>query len=170
MFTRRTFLKTGLGVGAGVLVLGGTGFVLLRAGPPAPGRRVLSAGEVAFLNALTEAWLPPGNALGLDPAALDVATGLVEHLAALPARERRVLRGLLAVFDQWPRVSFSSMGRFASLPLHERVRSLAAWERSKSQARHGVMGGLRVIVGLHLFSHPDALAAVGHRYGCGVAA
>lgn len=171
MFTRRRFLRLGLGigvgVGAGALVFGGTGLVLLRAGPPGPGRQVLSPDEVAFLDALKEAWLPPGNDLGLDAAALDVASSFDAHLAALPGRERRVMRGLLAVFDQWPRVSLSSSGRFSALSLEDRVRSLEAWEHSKSQARHGVMGLLRVLVGLHIFSHPEALAAVGHRDGCG---
>jgi hypothetical protein len=35
---------------------------------------VLSDDEVAFVNALKETWLPPGNALGVDPSTLDVAT------------------------------------------------------------------------------------------------
>ncbi len=160
-------MKLGLGVGGGALLVGGGVLSLFRTGPTAAGKQVLSADEAAFLEALAEVYLPPGNALGLDAKALDVSGSFDAHLASLPPREQRIMRGLLALFDQWPRMSLSSFGRFASLPLDERVAVMRAWEESPRQARHGVAGALRVVVGLHLFASPAALAAVGHRFGCG---
>lgn len=165
--SRRGFLKLGVGVGGGALLLGGGVLSLFRAGPAAEGRAVLSSEEASFLEALAEVYLPPGNALGLDARALDVSGSFDRHLASLPPRERRIVRGLFALYDQWPRLSFSSLGRFASLPLDERSELIRAWEESPRQARHGIAGILRVLLGLHLFSSPAALAAVGHRYGCG---
>lgn len=166
-FSRRGFLKVGLGVGAGVLLVGGGALALFRSGPTAAGKKVLSADEADFLDALAEVYLPPGNALGIDASTLDVSGSFDEHVRSLPPRERRVMRGLLALFDQWPRVSFSSSGRFSALPLEERIAVMRAWEESPRQARYGLANLLRVVVGLHMFSSPAALAAVGHRYGCG---
>lgn len=167
LFSRRTFLKLGIGVGGGALLVGGGALALFRTGPAAPGKAVLSSDEVAFLEALAEVYLPPGNALGVEARSLDVAGSFDAHLASLPPRERRLARGLLTLFDQWPRLSFSSLSRFAGLPLDERTAIIRAWEESPKQARHGVAGLLRVLLGLHLFSSPAALAAVGHRFGCG---
>lgn len=167
LFSRRGFLKLGVGVGGGALLLGGSALALFRAGPAAEGMAVLSSDEAAFLEALAEVYLPPGNALGLDVKALEVSASFDRHLASLPSRERRIVRGLFALFDQWPRLSFSSFGRFAGLPLEERIEIIRAWEESPRQARHGIAGILRVLLGLHLFASPAALLAVGHRYGCG---
>lgn len=167
ILSRRGFMKLGLGVGAGALLLGGGVVAMFRVGPPGPGKQVLSDDEAAFLEALAEVYLPPGNDLGLDARSLDVPGSFDAHLAGLPKREQRVLRGLFTLFDQWPRLSFSSGGRFARLPLADRVEVIRAWEESPRQTRHGIAGLLRVLLGLHLFSSPAALAAVGHRYGCG---
>lgn len=167
LFSRRGFLKLGVGVGGGALVLGGGVLSLFRTGPAAAGMTVLSREEADFLEALAEVYLPPGNALGLEGRTLGVAESFDRHLASLPSREQRIVRGLFALFDQWPRLSFSSLGRFARLPLEERIEIIRAWEESPRQSRHGVAGILRVLLGLHLFSSPTALAAVGHRYGCG---
>lgn len=166
LLTRRRLLKLGLGFGGAVVVLGGLGAWTFRLRPTASGRRVLSTEEISFVDALAEALFPGGNPLGLDVKQLDVSTRLDENLARYPAREQRVLRAVLTLVEQWPRLSLSSASRFSELPLDDRVAVLTAFDESRRPERRGLMELLRIVVGMAIFEDPAALAAIGHRFGC----
>lgn len=166
-FGRRNLLKLGLAVGgAGVLGASSLGWAIFRLRPTAPGRQVLSADEAAFLTAVGEALFPPGNALGVDVHALNVTDRIDGHFAMLPPREQRAARAVLAAIDWWPRLSFQSTARFASLPLDERIEVLDHWDESPHEERRAVPSLLRLMVGLHVFDEPAVLAAMGHEFGC----
>lgn len=165
-FSRRALLQAGLGLsGLFLLALGG-GVYLFRRLPTAPGKAVLSEEEARFIEAFAEAYFPPGNALGIDVAALDLAGRIDAHLAGFSPFEQRALRALIALFDQWPRLSFVSAARFSALDLDHRVRVLRAFEKSKSHERRGLCALLRTLVAMLVFDDAGAREAIGHRFGC----
>lgn len=166
LLTRRRILKLGLGVGGAALVLGGAGAWIFRLRPTAAGRAVLSVEELSFVDALAEALFPEGNALGLDVQRLEVGVKLDGYLARFPPREQRLLRAVLTLVDQWPRISLSSARRFAELPVDDRVEVLRGFDESGRPERRGLTELLRVVVGMSVFEDPQALAALGHRFGC----
>jgi hypothetical protein len=170
--TRRIFLKRslkwgGLGLGGLALLAGGGGWALFRDRPAASGRAVLGDDDVRFFEAAAEAYFPPGNALGLDVRDLDVAATLDAQLAVYPATHQRIVRSLMAIFDNWPRMSFSSASRFTDLPLDGRIRVLERFDASEVHARRGLGEILRILVGIAVFEHPQAATAVGLQWGCG---
>ena len=166
-FGRRNLLKFGLAVG-GVGLLAGTsvGWAVLRLHPTATGRKVLSDEEARFLDAVAEAYWPPNNALGVDCKSLDVTAKIDAHLSWLHAREQRAARAVLSAIDWWPRLSFTSTGRFSTLSLEDRIEVLRAWETSPQEARRAIPSLLRLMVGIHVFHAPATLNAMQHEFGC----
>jgi hypothetical protein len=165
-FTRRALLRGGLFAGGTLLLAGGLVGWTLRLRPAAPGRQVLGQLEVEFIEAVAEAYLPPGNVLGVDAAGLDAAAGMDRHAAGLPRFEQRVLRGILGVIDNWPRVKLHSTSRVTDMPLDERVAFIASFDASANPIQRSLAYVLRVLVGLSIFQNDALLAAIGHRDGC----
>lgn len=166
--TRRTLLGAGLLFGATALGAGGLAAWVFASRDPGRGRAVLSDDEGRVVAAIADAYFPPGNALGVAAAELDVAGGVDAHFARLLPRERRLLRGVLVAFDQWPRLSFASGRRFVDLALDDRVAVLRAWEESARAERRQIAALLRVLVGFVVFDDPRFLRAAKGRWGCPV--
>lgn len=164
--TRRNLLRLGVGLGGSVMALAGLGAFTFRLRPAAPGMSVLSGGEIAVVDALCDALFPPGNALQLSIADLDVAKSLDLQVARFDSREQRVLRALLTVLDEWPRISFFARRRFSELPTADRVQILRGFDDSEKLELRGLAELLRIVIGMNVFESPVALAAIGHRFGC----
>lgn len=165
VITRRRLLAVGLG--AGVVVAGGSAWGLLRSLPAAPSLSVLSVDEAAVVAAVADAYFPVGNALGraaTDTAAVAVADA---YIAGLYPRERRGMRALLRGLDAWPGVSFQG-GAFHTLGLAERQAVLQAFDDSSVAERRLLGAVLRTVCLMGYFEDEGALAAVGHRHGCGL--
>lgn len=166
--TRRTLLGAGLVFGAAALGAGGLAAFLFVARDAGRGREVLSDVEARFVDALADAYFPVGNPLGVAARDVDVAAGLDAHLRRVLPRERRLLRGVLLAFEQWPRMSLASSRRFSELPLEARVAVLRAWEDSPLEERRQVAALLRVLVGFVVFDDRRFMAAIKGRWGCPV--
>ena len=166
-WTRRTLLKAGL-IGGGLTVAGlsATAWAWFRPRPAAAGYTVLSELENDFLRALIDTYFAPGNALGLDPAKLDVRPQLDAHLAALDEEPRMMVRAAFAVVDNWPRISLQSTARLHELPRARRVAILRELDESARPELRAVGEVSRIFIGLYLWEIPEVRDAVGQIPGC----
>lgn len=164
--TRRRLLKAGLGFGAVVVVAGGGARWLVSDRPVAAGRAALSEREAGVVAALAAAHFPPGNALGLSSADVDVVSGADAYVFSLLPEDRRLLRALLTAFDQWPRLSLASTATFTELDITGRIAVLRNFEESPHIERRLIASLLRTVVGVPFFEDSRALTAIGHTQGC----
>lgn len=162
-------MRIGLGGAALVgLYAGGAAYGILAASSAGAGRRVLSSAEVALLEALAEAYFPPGNAIGVDGRDVDVVTPLDVWVASMAPSEQRVVRSLLRLIDLWPRLSLGGFGRFSGLSLEDRVAVLIAFEESALEPRRAIGQLVRGLVSFPYFEDPRVLHGIGVEYGCPV--
>ena len=170
LLTRRRLLKLGLGAGVVVVVGavgGGLGWDVLKAEGAGPGLKVLSDRERRVVEAVADAYFPPGNDLGVAAADLDHVPVVDAYVAGLYAREQRGMRALLRGLDRWPQLSFGG-GAFSSLPLSGRVDVLNAFDASSITERRLLGTLIRTVCCMGVFEAPTMLAAIGHRHGCGL--
>lgn len=161
MLSRRQALVAGTAVAA-VAALGVSEAVLPA---PAPGARLLSAGEGHLVHALGDAMFPPGNALGVAGAELDLP-GAVDGLlaATLDAEIQTVFRYFLRALDEGTRVS-RGVG-FGSLPLAARREVLTTWSDNAVLPRRMMHDLFRLVMGMAYFNEPRVVAATGWRAEC----
>jgi hypothetical protein len=159
-------LGAGVTLGGGALLLGGTASFLLWRRPAAAGLHMLSATEAAVVRAMADVYFPPGGPFVVTVDDVDFVAGADEFVARLPAREGRLLRGLLVALEALPRLS--GQGAFSSLPRAARAEVLSGFEESDVRARRQVASLLRLLVGMTAFDDPRATAAAGVTYGCPV--
>ena len=114
--------------------------------------------------AIAEALFPPGSAFRLDGPRARVAEALDEHLARMPARERRLVRAGIRAIEYGSVLAGGS--RFSRLPLGDRIEALRAEQDSDSRVRSLAFMGLKGIFGLLYFEMDEVLAELGWTLGC----
>jgi hypothetical protein len=177
---------------AACATLAGAGGVLAMLPAPAPGRKLLSAGELEVVAALVEAFFPPGTPLGAraagdsasnsaaNPAAnfaanstigsaMDAAIELdrllVEELDGVVAP---VFRHLLRGFDYATVATHGARFSHLERPLREEV--LAEWANPDVAPRRMAYEVLKTCVGWAWLTSPAVGAAIGWRAECAVGA
>ena len=151
-----------LGVGVGV-------FVLLRivAGYPAPPRvfAALARREAAFLDAAGETFFPPDDSMPVSGGQADLPGYADRYLAALPARQRTLVRALFALFEHgtlvFPAKGRGGFRRFSSLSAGQRFEVLRGWETSGLYLRRMAFTALKAVLILGYVGHPQSLHALG---------
>jgi hypothetical protein len=145
------------------------GWALLR-GIAGYGRRdpactQLSAREYALVRGAAEAAFPPGGPIPLSGIEAKIPEHVDRYLAALPARNRVLIR-LLFVLIEHATLIFKAPGwdgwrRFSALSLEQRMAVLEGWARSTIQPRRLVFQGLRAVLTMGYFACPAVLRAIG---------
>lgn len=130
--------------------------------------KALSDIEVAVVAAMADAWLPAGNAFGVAAADVDIPAGVDGYVASLPVKQGKLLRGLIAALDQWPRLSFASTSRFVDLSRAARVDVLRHFEESSIADRRQLAGLLRLLVAIPYFDDERVRADPDLQWGCPV--
>jgi hypothetical protein len=130
-----------------------------------PALRPHSAREVARVRAAAEAAFPPGGVIPLSGTEAGIPAHVDRYLAALPARNRTLIR-LLFVLIEHATLIFKAPGwdgfrRFSSLSLEQRMAVLEAWAYSPIAARRLVFQGLRAVLTMGYFASPTVLRAMG---------
>jgi hypothetical protein len=125
----------------------------------------LSAREYALVCAAADAAFPPGGAIPLSGTQAGIPAHVDRYLAALPARNRLLIR-LLFVLIEHATLIFKAPGwdgwrRFSALSLEQRMAVLEGWARSKFQPRRLVFQGLRAVLTMGYFARPAVLRAMG---------
>ncbi len=166
---RRTFLITS-GISTAGLIAGSAAY---RVGTvwwdqsPSPSYEMLSEGETAIAEAITDA-IFPGDHLGMPNGNdVDTVATLDEYLAAIDERTANYLRLLLHAIDELSVVSGLKMRRFHRRSRDERIKILNAWDSSRIAARREAFSALKLILSMGYCESPQVMGAAGIDYDCG---
>ena len=160
--TRRQVLVIGSLVSVGTMV---GGFLWLP--DPAPGKEVLSKGELSIIAALGEVFFPEGNAIGLSWKDVELENGVDRLLSETIAPNLVDPFRYLLRFVEYGTIAETG-SRFSQCSVQRREALLADWGRPGSKYRSGGMNSLKSILGMAYFNHPRVLDAVGWRSMCTV--
>lgn len=134
-------------------------------GYPAARHACLSRGEAAFLTAAAETLFPPDPGLPLDGRAADLPGYADEYLAVLPARQRRLIRALLVLFEQatliFPARGVGAFRRFSSMAPAQRKTYLEGWANSRLYLRTMAFDALKAVLILGYLGREENLGALG---------
>lgn len=163
--TRRgMLLGFGVAAGGGAAVVGGAWWRYL-GGPPAEGYQALSAEEVEVVDALAEAWMPPGGTPALSGREAALAPDFDALLMRMPADNRQALKALLRLLDDatWP----SKGGAFRTLPLDARIGALEGWLGSDLGLVRSAAFTLIALISDAYMQRPQVVAALRPMFRCG---
>jgi hypothetical protein len=171
LITRRQLVATT----AACATLAGAGGVLAHLPDPAPGRRLLSEGELLTVAALVEAFFPANTPIGVatiqaaSPSDRGVARAAAEELDRMLVEEldavvapvfRHLLRGL-----EFGTVATHG-ARFSQLEAPVREEVLAEWSDPAVVPRRMAYEVLKTCVGWAWLTSPAVGAAIGWRAEC----
>ncbi|MBM4371666.1 MAG: GMC family oxidoreductase N-terminal domain-containing protein, partial [Deltaproteobacteria bacterium] len=109
------------------------------------GDPVLRPRELVVVRAIGEVLLPAGGPVTPSADAAGVTGYIDGYLAKIPARQRRLLRLLLAVIDWGAILLRPGLRRFTALSILERERYLRGWESSRLYFRRAAFTSLRAV-------------------------
>ncbi len=154
--TRRQ-LAGGSLAGAAVLSVVGAGWRLFSAGRTTiDGLKVLSRPEADALDVLTTAFFPPGNGIGPDARDTELVRYIDGYIDQLANPQQTLVRSLITIFDQGTLAS-GYLRPVRKLDWVQAREYLASWEDSRLKWKHDLHSGLKSVVALAYFSHPDVL-------------
>lgn len=133
--------------------------------PAAEGRKALSADEVAFIEALAEAWMPPGGTPALSGAEAGLGAFMDDLIAAMPEGQGNELKLLINLLDDFtvPR----RMARFQSLDLETRIATLSGWLDTPNHLLRSGVTALVALLASGYTMHPAIADKVNDWYLCG---
>ena len=172
--SRRKLIKRGLILGAGGSAAAG-GLLLWGHGgryplPQAAANLIyLERREFAILVALADALFPKENPLGLSGTEVRVPEYVDRMLARMPEDKSAEFRAMLLVFEHGTLAFGLRARRFTELPTRARERYLRRWEEARVYSRRMLAAGLKTLLGIGYFAHPDVQAAMGVQRLCATA-
>jgi hypothetical protein len=132
---------------------------------PSEGYRCITAHEAGLLDALAEAWFPPGGVPALSGAQAGVSRFLDDLFALMDEPTPHLLRLLLHTLDDWSRLSHGA--GFVDLDLDVRIADLKSWCGHDNHLVRGAIGGLGTFIATAYTGHPEVKAACGWQFPCG---
>jgi hypothetical protein len=168
--SRRTVVRRGLIVGAGASAA--TGLLLWGHGgryptaEPACALLYLERREFAILSALADALFPKDNPLGLCGTDVRVPEYVDRMLARMPSDKSTEFRSMLLLFEHGTLAFGLRARRFTELPQKARERYLRRWEEARVYSRRMLAAGLKTLLGIGYFAHPEVRKALGMETIC----
>lgn len=134
--------------------------------PPGAGRLRMSEDEYDFVQAIAEAWLPPGGTPALSGREADLGGFLDGVLAGMTDAAGNELRVLLQALDDltWP----THGAAYRSLPLAERTLVLKGWLHSDLWLLRNATQAVLVLMGTGYSTHPEVAAVLRPMFPCGL--
>jgi hypothetical protein len=132
---------------------------------PMEGLRSLSSDEHAFVQAMAEAWMPPGGEPALSGAEARLGDFLDGVASAMPAGGAREFKLLLQVLDDlpWP----THGGPFRSLSLESRSAVLHSWLHHDQWLLRNAAVAVLVLIAEGYTLHPDVAPILRPHFRCG---
>jgi hypothetical protein len=127
--------------------------------------RALSPDERAFLNAVGEAWAPPGGTPALSGAEADVGRWIDDVVASMAPTQGKLFKLLLHALDA--ATVPTHLGRFTALPLDTRTEVLRGWLAHRSSLLRQGVNAVVVLVALAWTEHPEVAPHFRTFYRCG---
>ena len=129
-----------------------------------PALAQLSAREQALVRAAADAAFPPGGAIPLSGTEAGIPAHVDRYLAALPARNRTLIRLLFVLIEHatllFPGPGVTGFRRFSAQTLDQRMAVLEGWARSSLVPRRLVFQSLRAVLTMGYFASPAVLRAM----------
>jgi hypothetical protein len=163
--TRRQVLAAMAAMSAAGVV--GAGGIALRwwDRPAGEGLRALSQDEHDFLQAVAEAFMPPGGEPALSGADAQAGRVLDAVVATMAPPAARELKLLLQALDDWP--APRRLAPFRRLPLETRIEVLSGWRHSGNWLVRNAAVAVLVLVAEAVTMHPDYVALLKPNAPCG---
>lgn len=133
--------------------------------PPDAGYATLTADEAALIDAIAEAYFPPGGTPSLSGADAGIARYMDAMFTLMDEPTPTMLRMLLHALDDMSRAT-----RFAglrALDVEARGDLLRSWTTSDNHLVRGAIGGLLTFIGTAYCGHPAVREACGWQFPCG---
>ena len=163
--TRRHVLAAAAAVPAAA-ALGGGGLALRWYDKaPAQGLSILSQDEYDFVQALSEAWMPPGGTPALSGADANLGQWFDELLTHMAPNQQTLLKLLLQVLDDTPLLT--DAGRYTTLDLPRRIELLVGWMQSSNALFRAAIAGVIVLIGMGWTTHPEVAPGLAPMFRCG---
>lgn len=132
---------------------------------PSGGYVTLTRDEAELVDAIAEAYFPPGGTPALSGAEAGIARYMDAMFTLMDEPTPTMLRMLLHALDDMSRAT-----RFAglrALDVEARSDLLRSWTQSDSHLVRGAIGGLLTFVGTAYCGHPAVREACGWQFPCG---
>ncbi|MCA9562278.1 MAG: hypothetical protein KC561_02255 [Myxococcales bacterium] len=164
---RRTFLKMGLFGSAGVAL----GLPVVRVGlwwnrEPGKDLQSLSTREFELVEAMAEAWFPPGGDPPESGKEMNLAMFVDAQIAGMNNDIARVLKAGLHALQDLTLIEEWTTTPFHRLPLEERQRILTDWEVNPSFPKRSLIRLYKWYIGMGFCEYPGMLERVGVDYRC----
>lgn len=164
--TRRMVLVASGAVALGATVVVGAKYNQWWNLPPGAGRKALAPGEYAVIQAMAEAWMPPGDeAPSLSGAQADCGAFVDEVVSRMPGEQRRLFKLLLNVLDETPYVV--EFTRYTKLGLSDRAKHLELWLASPLYYHRQGVAAVMALISMGYTSHPEVAPFFASYFGCG---
>ncbi|MCO4745302.1 MAG: hypothetical protein KC912_10985 [Proteobacteria bacterium] len=135
---------------------------------PAADLKALSADEFAFVQALAEAWMPPGGEPSLSGAEAGVGHFMDDLVAAMHPAQGKELKLLMQLLDDLTvPLRFS---RYANIDLARRTEILAGWLNSENHFLRSGVQALIALIASGYTMHPEIAKTMRTMYRCGYGA
>ena len=159
-------LAAAVPVAGGLLAVGGTGTLAWQwwDRPAGVGLLCLATDEHAFVQAIAEAWMPPGGEPALSGSEAELGHFLDGILAGMPMPQANELKLLLQALDDLPYLTQGAP--FRSLDLATRITVLDGWLHSDQWLLRNAIIGLLSLIGTGYTTHPDVLPYVRPHFKC----
>lgn len=174
-FSRRTVLRAG-GATAALAAAGVAGVTIAGHGgryedaDPACPLHYFTRREYRIVCDLADTVFPPGNALGITGREARVPEYIDRMLAGMRADKATEVHAMFLLFEHGTLAFGMRSRRFTELAPRQRERYLRRWERARVYSRRMLAAGLKALLGLAYFAHPDVRERLGVVRTCGSAA
>ena len=121
--------------------------------------------KFAFVDALAEAWMPPGGTPALSGSEAGLGAFMDDLIAAMPESQGNELKLLINLLDDFtvPR----RLARFSSLSLDTRIEVLGGWLDTPNHFLRSGVTALVALLASGYTMHPAISAQVNEWYRCG---
>ena len=162
---RSLYIGAGLGATAGGLLLWGHAG---RYPTPEPSCELLflERRDFAILAALADTIFPYGNPLGRSGSAARVPEYVDRMLARMPKDKAEEFRAMMLLFEHGTLAFGLRVRRFTELPPAAAQRYLRRWEEAQVYSRRMLAAGLKTLLGIAYFAHPEVQKAMGIQKIC----
>lgn len=161
---RSLYVGAGLSAAGGLLLWGHAGrYPVPR---PASDLLYLERREFAILSALADTIFPQGNPIGRSGSEARVPEYVDRMLARMPPDKAEEFKAMLLLFEHGTLAFGLRVRRFTELPPAAAQAYLRRWEEAQVYSRRMLAAGLKTLLGIAYFAHPEVQEMMGIQKVC----